>query len=176
MYSLLANVMRLPTRKAEKERELLAKDDNYLTPEAIARMSQELVDLEKRQRPEAADEVFRTGQMGDLSENAAYQFAKQNLRRINSRILSITEKLKHAVPIARGSSDGKIRIGSTVVVEAGGRQFTFEILGSNETNPARGRISHNSPLGQALLGHKVNDDVALTLPQGEARYRVIEVK
>lgn len=167
--------MRLPTRKAEKDRELLAKDDHYLTPEAITRMGKELVDLEKRQRPEAADEVFRTGQMGDLSENAAYQFAKQNLRRINSRILSITEKLKHAVPIARGSSDGKIRIGSTVVLELGSQRFTYEILGSNETNPARGRISHNAPLGQALLGHRAGDLVTLALPQGEVQYNVIEV-
>lgn len=168
--------MRLPTRRSEKDRELRAQNDYHVTPETIARMEKELVDLEKRQRPELADEVFRTGQMGDLSENAAYQFAKMNLRRVNSRILSLQEKLKHAVPITRGSSDGKIRIGSTVILEIGSQKVTYEILGSNETNPARGRISHNSPLGQALLGHAAGDLVRFTLPQGETQYRVIEVK
>lgn len=169
--------MRVPTRRSETDRELLRPaDDYYVTPEKIAGMKQELLDLTKRQRPEAADEVFRTGQMGDLSENAAYQFAKMNLRRINSRILSLENKLKYAVPIARGASDGKIRIGSTVVLEIGSQQVTYEILGSNETNPARGRISHGAPLGQALLGHVAGDVVGVTLPRGTTQYRILEVK
>lgn len=168
--------MRLPTRRSEKDRQLRAETDHYLTPEAITRFTAELADLTKRQRPEAADEVFRTGQMGDLSENAAYQFAKMNLRRINARILSLGDRLKHAVPIARGSQDGKIRVGSTVTLETHGQELTYEILGSNESNPARGRISHNSPLGKLLLGHRAGDSVTLSLPQAETVYRIVEVK
>lgn len=167
--------MRLPTRKSEKERELLRQDDHYVTPAAIERMKQELERLIKKERGPAAEEVHRLAQMGDLSENAAYQFAKQHLRRINSRITSLEEKHKHAIPIPAGSVDGKIRIGSTVTVRVNDREMTLEIVGSQETNPSRGRISHLSPMGQALLGHVAGNVVVIKINEHEMRYDVVDV-
>ncbi|MBI4142399.1 GreA/GreB family elongation factor [Candidatus Uhrbacteria bacterium] len=150
--------------------------DEYLTPEAIGRLRRDLKDLRTRQRPLAAAEMRRTAEMGDLSENAGYSAAKAQLMRINHRILSIEERLKCAVPIARGSGpSGRIRIGSTVVVSRDGREQTFDILGSQESNPTRGRISHRSPLGTALLGHHTGDDVTAVVNGRDITYRIIRV-
>lgn len=167
--------MRIPTRKSEVERNAMRQDDHYFTPAAIERMKRELDDLVKNQRGPAAEEVHRLAQMGDFSENAAYQFAKAHLRRINGRITSLEEKLKHAIPIERGSKDGVIRIGSTVTLRTGEKALTFEIVGSNETSPSRGRISHLSPLGRILLGCRAGESVTLKTDR-ELVYDILEVK
>lgn len=99
--------------------------------------------------------------MGDLSENAAYTAAKFYLRRINDRITSIGEKLKFAIIIEEGSSDGVVRIGSTVTVCVNGKDATFAVLGAHETNPSKGAISYLSPVGAALLGHRAGDVVVV---------------
>lgn len=127
-------------------------------------MKKQLIDLETKQRPTAVKEVQRTQEMGDLSENAAYQEAKFRLRRINSKITVIEEKLKVAIPIQTNDSD-TVQIGSTVVLINNGLERIYQIVGSAETNPAQGRISHSSPLGQALLGHRPQTEI--TLPSGQ---------
>lgn len=168
--------MRLPTRKSETERLMRQEIDNYLTPDKIAKMSAELLNLREKQRGPAAEEVARLAQMGDLSENAGYQFAKQNLRRINDRITMLEERLKQAIPIRVGSTDGVIRIGSSVTVKHNQHTSIFQILGSSETNPLRGRISHSSPLGQALLGHRLGETVTFKTPNGQTEYEILQVE
>ncbi|MFZ2682091.1 MAG: GreA/GreB family elongation factor [Patescibacteria group bacterium] len=167
--------MRLPTRKSETERLQNQVVDNHLTPAKIAKMREELTDLVKSKRGPAAEEVARTSQMGDLSENAAYQFAKQNLRRINSRILILQERLNQAIPIDLGPTDGKIRIGSTVMLETNGQTITYEIVGSVESNPARGRISYSSPLGTLLIGKSLHDTITLTTPHANTTYKITNI-
>lgn len=160
--------MRIPKRKSELQRQAMqGEPDRFLTRGAIRRLKDELERLETSERPTAAAEVRRAGEMGDLSENAGYQAAKAHLRRVNARILSIQEKLKYAIPIERGSEDGIVRIGSVVELETDGRAFTYEILGSQESDPSRGRISYLSPLGAALMGHTAPDEV--TGPSGPVR-------
>lgn len=149
--------------------------DNMLTPAKIARLKTERDDLVKRERPSAAAEVQRTAEMGDLSENAGYQAAKAHLRRVNNRILWIEARLADAVPIAAGSSNGTIQVGSTVTVAIDGREMTFELVGSQETNPSRGRISHRSPIGLALLGARVGDDVVVKLADRAVTYHVSSI-
>jgi transcription elongation GreA/GreB family factor len=168
--------MRLPTRKSELERLQRQEIDNYLTPAKIERMKQELEDLVKNKRRPAADEVARTAQMGDLSENAAYQFAKQNLRRINDRITMLEERLKQAIPINQSIVDGKIRIGSTVTLLHNNQTLVFEILGSSESDPMRGRISYKSPLGATLIGHVVGDHVTVATARGDMTYEILKVE
>lgn len=164
--------MRLPTRKAERDRRLMATDDPFVTPVKLVQMKRELDDLVKNKRGPAAEEVHRTAQMGDLSENAAYQFAKANLRRINSRITTLEERLKHAQVIDTATDgSGVVKIGSTVKLKTGDREVTYQILGSLESNPARGRISYHSPLGSLLMGKSVGDIVAL----GNTSHTIIEV-
>ncbi len=149
--------------------------DNHLTPAKIKAMERELEDLIKNQRRPAADEVARTAQMGDLSENAGYQFAKQNLRRINDRITILEERLKTAIPIDQSQSDGKVRIGSKVIVSVKGKQMDFEILGSVESNPFKGKISYSSPLGAALIGHAAGETVSVKTDKQQVDYDIVSV-
>jgi len=168
--------MRVPQRRGEIVRRMKQKIDNHLSKAKIKRLEDELKDLQENQQHEAIKEVRRTGEMGDFSENAAYQMAKGRLRRINGRILSITERLKVAIPIEEGSPDGMVGIGSTVVVKVVAKERTYKIVGSQEVDPMRGRISHSSPLGKVLMGHKVGDEVPFVHEGVETLYEVLEVK
>lgn len=168
--------MRIPKRRGEEEARLKQVHDDYFTPEKIAAMERQLERLKKVERPPAIAETQRLAEMGDFSENVGYQVAKAHLRRINNKITTLEEKLKTAIPIERGSVDGVVRIGSRVGVVVGGVQKTFDILGSNETDPMKGRVSYLSPLGQALLGHRVGDEVVFVSPVGEQVYQVIEIE
>ncbi|PJA46156.1 transcription elongation factor GreA [Candidatus Uhrbacteria bacterium CG_4_9_14_3_um_filter_50_9] len=165
--------MRVPKRKGEEDRRALQPpQDHHLTRDKIAHLKKELEDLEQHERPEAIKEVQRTGEMGDFSENAAYQMAKGRLRRINARILSITERLKYAIPIEEGSPDGVIQIGSRVTVEIDGTERIYHIVGAQEVDVSKGRISYTSPLGKTLVGHRAGESVVFDSPSGEKIYLV----
>lgn len=157
--------MQIPKRKpgkyANQER------DPHLTQEKVDEMKAELERLKFVSRPRAASEVKRLAEMGDFSENAAYQMAKGRLRGINQRILELDDHLKRAV-IIRPDSSGVVQLGSTVTVEISGKQKMFLILGSTETDPAAGVISHKSPIGAALMGHRVGDTVSFLLANRKA--------
>lgn len=170
--------MRLATRRGEAVKRLTEEpEDHHLTPALIARLKDELIRLEGTERGEAVSEVRRLAEMGDFSENAGYQIAKGTLRRINNRIETLKERIRTAIPIEQGTdASGKIKIGSTVVLEMNGKQITFEVLGSQETNPSRGRISHHSPLGRALIGQSTGDIVRIPLIDSEVVYRILEVR
>jgi transcription elongation factor GreA len=109
--------MQIPMRKAELAR-LQKQTDQHVTLEKIERMKEELVRLAK-ERPALVAEVTRTQEMGDLSENAGYQDAKYRLRRLDGRVLSLKDRIAHAIPIEEGpDASGRIRIGSTVTIES----------------------------------------------------------
>lgn len=169
--------MRLPTRKKELERQQTEEPDLHFTPGKIEAMKRELAHLIDSERGVAAAEVVRTGEMGDFSENAGYQWAKQNLRRINSRILSLTEKINHAIPIVHEVGSTRVRIGSIVTVrlEPGSATYVYEILGSQESDPMKGRISHHSPIGNALLGSVVGDVVDVIINDRTVHYTVLAI-
>jgi transcription elongation factor GreA len=152
--------MRVPQRKSQQLAQTKKTQDHHLTQEKIDRLERELARLLETDRHVAKAEVQRTQEMGDLSENAAYQEAKWKLRRINSRITSIQERLRYAVVI-QPSNDGTVQIGSKVTIQQGGTERTYEILGSQEVDLARGRISHNSPLGCRLIGKQVGDEIEI---------------
>lgn len=164
--------MRIPIRRGEKNK--ITDHDVYLTPEGIAALKKDLERL-KAAQPRAIAELQRTQAMGDLSENAAYSDAKGKLRGMNNRILEIEEKLKMAMVIPTGSSNGIVYIGSTVTVSILGKEKTFTILGSLETDPASGRISYKSPVGAALMGHTRGDHVWVTVKGKKVEYRIEKV-
>lgn len=152
--------MRLPKRRSEVLQSTTKVSDNFLSPVAIQKYKNELEDLLKNQRAPAIKEVQRTAEMGDFSENAAYQMAKGRLRQINYRITTLEEKLKSAIVI-KASTSGRVSIGSLVTLEADGKEIVYEILGSQESDPRRGKISYLSPLGVLLLDKKVGEKVLL---------------
>mgnify|MGYP006429022435 CR=1 FL=1 len=127
------------------------------------------------QRPAAAQEVARLAEMGDFSENAAYQMAKGRLRSINYRILELEDTLKHSNIVQANLNTDYVQVGHTVVVDLNGRQKTFKILGSSETNPGQGVISRNSPIGEALLGEKVGAEVEIPLNNRTSKFKIISI-
>jgi len=167
--------MRLPTRKAE----LLNRKptDPYLTKEAVEKLKKELKNLEINKLPVAATELRRTAEMGDLSENAAYHFAKDALRRINNRILIIKTRLNQAVIIdPKSNHSGRVEIGSTVIARINGRESSYRILGPQESNPSRGCISYLSPVGSALLRHSVGDKVTVEINDKKIVYEILKIE
>jgi transcription elongation factor GreA len=166
--------MRLPTRKKELERMANEDVDLHVTPAKFVRMQRDLADLLTKQRGEAVLEVRRTGEMGDFSENAGYQIAKGTLRRINTRIEVLQDRIARAVIIPDGPSS-TVRLGSVVTIRMNDREFRYHILGSQESNPSRGTISHNSPIGKALLGSRVGDDVEIQLPTQTVTYTILTI-
>ena len=142
-------------------------------------MREELAHL-KRVLPERIAETSRTAAFGDRSDNAEYKDAKGALRRTNYRIFELEDQLKRVIIIKPGvNAQGTVQLGSTVVLETGGGRKTFQIVGPRETDPASGRISHVSPLGAALMGHKKGDSVTIQPRVGAGNspqtYRVVEV-
>jgi len=168
--------MRLPTRKAEKERDENRIDDPHVTQASFDKMTRDLARLQKERIP-AAEEVARTGAMGDLSENAAYQYAKQHLRSILSRMTRLELAITQAVIIPENvSDDGVIRLGSVVTVRGNDREYTWKILGEREVRPGSGQISYHSPVGSALLGHRRGDVVLVPLAEKTVSYTILHVE
>ena len=146
-----------------------------LTAEALAAMKDKVERL-KAAIPRLADEAKRTADYGDRSENAEYKDAKGKLRGAHRQILSLQDQIKRAVVIKSGSgAGGKITLGSTVVLETGGRALTFRILGPHEADPDKGIISDKSPLGAALIGHKKGDEVKIASGKSGITYRITDI-
>lgn len=164
--------MQTPIRKPGKYTHL--KPDRYLTEAKFNEFKNKLERL-KFNCPRVAEEVKRLAAMGDFSENAAYQIAKGRLRGMNQRILELEDHLKQAVIIKPDKNSGLIQLGSQVTVISAGREKTYLILGSSETDPKRGVISSHSPIGSALLGKKIGDQIKIKLTDKEIEYKIIKI-
>lgn len=168
--------MQLPTRKSQQLRQHQHDDErasDLLTPTALERLKETLTRLETVDRPTAVEDVSRSVQLGDLSENAEYQEAKSRLARTDGRIFSLKERIKRAILIQPSSDlSGRVHLGSTVTVEVDGTRKTYRLVGPSESNPAQGRISHLSPLGSALMNHIAGEQVTITLADHKVTYRI----
>lgn len=167
--------MQLPRRRADRLRN--REDETaiiYLTPAGLQHLQEELHDLEYIQQKQAIEDVSRTVAMGDLSENAEYQEAKHRLARIHGRIFSIKDRLKR-VQVIQKSGRQTVQLGSTVVLETPSGTKTYEIVGPTESNPSKGRISHVSPLGAALLGQAAGAGITLTTEEGDRVYTILTI-
>lgn len=165
--------MRTLDRKPKKLNQ--AATDPLITEAKFTELKNKLTKLQ-HVRPHAAAEVARLAELGDFSENVEYQLAKGRLRGINNNILKLEHELNRAVIITPKKQINIIQIGHTVTVGTGGTQKTYQILGSSETNPEKGIISHNSPIGDALIGKKVGETVKIKLANKEVEYEIIKVE
>jgi len=165
--------MQTPIRKAGKY--TFPKVDNYLTQAKLSELDDKLKRL-KLARPRLAEEVKRLSELGDFSENAAYAMAKGRLRSLNQKILDLEAQVKRAILITPPAATGTVQLGCTVTVEHLGQQTTYRILGSAESNPSRGIISQNSPIGSMLMGKKIGDRVQLQLPNATVEYVVRKIE
>ncbi|MBP7992716.1 MAG: GreA/GreB family elongation factor [Candidatus Magasanikbacteria bacterium] len=165
--------MRTLNRKSEKTSQL--PSDPMITGAKFTELKEKLDYLKTKARPQTAVEVARLAEMGDFSENYAYQAAKGRLRGINNNILKLEHQLNRAEIIAP-KNDDRVQVGHTVVIECDGKEKTYQILGSSETDPTRGIISQNSPIGSALLNKKIGETVKIQLANKEVEYKIISIK
>lgn len=165
--------MRVPVRKGGKYTFL--KPDPHLTMDKFQQLSRQLERLRKITQPKAIIEVQRLAEMGDFSENAAYQMAKGRLRGLNQRIIELEDHLKEAIIIDPLANTGVVSLGNYVTIELNGREQTYQLLGSSETNPAAGVISHNSPIGSAIMNRRVGEVVRVRLANKTVDCRIIKI-
>lgn len=165
--------MRIPYRKPGKFSQVQA--DLLMTEAKFAKLQNQLAHLKKIQ-PTAAREVSRLAEMGDFSENAEYQLAKGRLRGILQNILRLEKQLDHAVLIAPEKTTGIVALGHHVTIENTKEKRTYQILGSAETAPAQGIISHLSPIGVALMGKKVGEKIKIKLVNTDVEYTIIQIE
>jgi transcription elongation factor GreA len=151
------------------------QNDFYLTKEGLAELEAELKDLKENKRKEVAAALKEAKEFGDLSENTDWDDAKSRQLFIEGRISELENILKHA-KVIEGVSGDIISVGSTVDVEIEDGKHTFQIVGSTEADPDRGKISDESPIGKALLGKKVGEHAEVELPAGITTYKVVKIK
>lgn len=147
----------------------------YLTKEGLAELKQEFEELAKVKRPEVLERVSQARDMGDLSENAEYTAAREELSFIDGRIGELEELLKGASLIHSSATKGTIKLGSKVTLHINGKKEEYAVVGEWEADPMEKKISHESPLGKALLGKKVGEKVEVEAPAGKIVYTIAAI-
>ncbi len=142
-------------------------DSNYiLTQEGKEKLEEELHYLETEKRAEIGERIKVAREFGDISENSEYDDAKNEQGMMEARIAEISRILSEATVVNTPKRSSKVNIGSVVTVDMNGRERVFTIVGGAESDAAEGKISNESPVGQALLGRKKGDEVTTTGPTG----------
>lgn len=147
----------------------------YLTKAGFEQLQKELQYLKFEKKREVAARIERAKELGDLSENAEYQDAKEEMAFLEGKIMEMENISSRAKVITHAGGD-TVMVGSTVTISSNGTTKTYTIVGPNEADPPAGRISNESPIARALLGHKVGDEVTITTPGGSVTYKVSVVK
>lgn len=152
------------------------EEQTYLSKEKLDELKKELEELKTIKRKEIADKLEYAKSLGDLSENAEYQEAREVQASLEERIANIEEMLKNAVVIS-GHKVNIVDIGSVVTLQKEGESETktYEIVGSEEADIAGGKISNKSPLGEALIGKKKGNEVTCKSPKGDMRYTIVKI-
>ena len=154
------------------------KQPLFLTAEGAAKLETELKDLKGPQREAISRRLRDAIQMGDLSENADYHKAKEDQGFLEGRIQELEYTLRNAVIVAQTSGPKDIvAVGVHVTVqEAGFDPETYHLVGAKEADPRAGKISHESPIGLALMDHRVNDVVEVTTPGGKIKLKILKIE
>jgi transcription elongation factor GreA len=151
------------------------KKQFHLTKEGVEELKQECEELIS-QRPVIAERIKTAREFGDLAENAEYTSARQEQERVESRIAEIEHILQNVEVIKKPRGDSKVQLGSRVVLKGdSGKQKEFQVVGTVEADPMNGKISDESPIGQALLGKKEGEAVAIKTPAETATYKVVDI-
>ena len=147
----------------------------YLTPQGVKKLKDELEHLVNERRREIIERIQEAVAHGDLSENADYAQAKEEQAFIEGRIQEIEEVVRNA-ELIKHSDSGAVDIGSTARVKVDGNVLTYNLVGSNEANPAEGKISNESLVGRALLGRRKGEKVEVKTPAGDKIYEILEIE
>ncbi|MFA6534313.1 MAG: transcription elongation factor GreA [Patescibacteria group bacterium] len=149
-------------------------DEIMVTTEGLDKLKKELGECLKK-RKIIADKIEYAKGLGDLSENFEYQEAKEDQSHNETHILELEDALKHAVLSAQ-SAQGVVNLGSKITVKSAGGKQEFQIVSFNEADPLKGKISNESPLGQAFLGRQAGEQVTVEVPRGKLTYEILTVE
>lgn len=147
----------------------------HVTQEGLDEIKRELEQLQSVKQPAAIERVARAREFGDLSENSEYHSAREDLSFIQGRIDELEEIIKKAQIVKKSNSTKQVAIGCKVTVSQNGQELTYSIVGEWEANPIEKKISHTSPLGQALVGKKPGDAVEFEAPAGKVIYKIKKI-
>lgn len=147
-----------------------------LTQEGYNSLQRESQNLRSVKRPEAVERLHKARSMGDLSENSEYTAAKENLSLVEGRILEVEEILKNVEVVNNDNGNHRVDIGSQVTVQTATGNDSFKIVGEFEADPLKKKLSHTSPIGKALIGRRVGDEVEISVPAGKFTYKILEIK
>jgi transcription elongation factor GreA len=152
-------------------------EQTFLTREGLKKLEEELNYLRTVRRAEVADRLHNAQEDGELIENAEYEDAKNEQAFVEGRILTLESMLSNAVIIKDKGGHGVVVIGNKITVKevGGGKPEVFELVGAAEADPKQGRISNESPLGKALLGRRVGDEVKVNAPAGTLAFRITAI-
>lgn len=148
---------------------------HYLSADKLEELKLELTQLKTVERRKIAENLEYAKSLGDLSENAEYHEARDKQADVEDRILELEDIIKNSQIIKKGSGE-VITIGSKITALRDGKNEAFYLVGAEEADMLAGRISHESPLGEALLGHKKGDNVVVITPRGEINYKIIDIE
>ena len=147
----------------------------YLSREGLEKLRAELDEMVNARRQEVAARIHDAKEHGDLTENAEYEDAKNEQAFVEGRILDIKSIIENAILIDENHATDHVAIGSTVTVETNDGRQKFTIVGAPEADPRSGKISNESPVGRALLGHKKGEQVMVKVPAGDFTYRIDKI-
>lgn len=148
----------------------------YLTVQGLEDLKKEFEQLKDKKIPDIANLIDEAKQQGDLSENAEYHQAKEEMAWAQGRLQELRYILDNAEvmsPVQK--NQGVIMVGSTIKIKNNATTKSFTIVGPHEASPLQGKISNESPLGESFLGHKVGDDVVVITPAGKQTYEILEI-
>ncbi len=157
---------------------MLNQKTQYLTPKGLADLQNELEYLKNTKIPEIAVRIDEAKQHGDLSENAEYHQAKEEMAWAQGRKQDVQHILDNAEIVESAGQDqgGKVQMGSNITVKTGDRTKSYTIVGPQEADPLQGKISNESPLGGTFIGRAVGDEVSVVTPAGKQIYEILEIK
>lgn len=144
-----------------------------LTKEGVAELNKELETLIAQRGP-VAEAIKTAREFGDLAENAEYQSARQEQEKLEARIAEVEHILSNVEVITKPKGDTKVQVGSTVTLKNGDTR-KFQVVGTVEADPLNGKISDESPIGQALLGKKLGDNVEIVTPADTLSYKITQI-
>ena len=146
-----------------------------ITKQGLESLEAELNGLTSEKRPKLVERLSHARSQGDLAENSDYQNAKDELEFLDGRISELGYVLKNAVVVKAGAKRGQVSFGTKVTLKADKKKHVYEIVGEWEADPADKKISHTSPLGQALMGKKVGEKVDVEAPAGKITYKILSI-
>lgn len=148
----------------------------YLTKEKLEELKKELEYLKTEGRKEVAEHLQKAKEYGDLSENAEYNEAKDEQQKLETRISELENIIRNVILIKEGVKSDVVKIGSKITLKKDNKTFQYIIVGQNEADPLNGKISNESPLGQALLNKKVGDKIEVMAPSGKIEYKILKIE